>query len=162
VNNCDDDYEEDLEKLSETPEPANAVGFGKPPQSTRFKKGISGNPKGRPKGSLNVATVFMKTLREKVVIIEHGQRRTVTKLEAALKQLANKAAGGDLRAIGQLRDLAREAEEKQNIAITERRSVVDDLDQEVMQGILQRFHQTDGEAQSEVQPVEETQDADGR
>jgi hypothetical protein len=68
------------------------VGYCHPPESARFTKGQSGNPKGRPKGSLNVATVFIKTLREKVVINENGQRKTVTKLEAAIKQLVNKAA----------------------------------------------------------------------
>jgi Family of unknown function (DUF5681) len=30
------------------------VGYGKPPKTTRFKKGKSGNPGGRPKGSLNL------------------------------------------------------------------------------------------------------------
>lgn len=160
MNNGNDNQEKDLEKPSGMTEPTNAVGFGRPPESTRFKKGVSGNPKGRPKGSLNVATVFLKTLREKVVINEHGQRKTVTKLEAAFKQLVNKAAGGDLRAIGQLRDLAREAEEKQNTAVTTRQaSVVDELDQEVMQGILQRFQQEDDNAQhsNEVSQPEEAQ-----
>ena len=75
-------------------EPATGVGYGKPPQSTRFKKGTSGNPKGRPKGTLNLTTVFAKTLREKVVINEHGQRKTVTKFEAAVKQLVNKSCLG--------------------------------------------------------------------
>ena len=92
------------------PDLPDAVGYGKPPEATRFQKGVSGNPKGRPKGSLNVAAVFVKTLREKVVINEHGQRKTVTKLEAALKQLINKAASGDLRALRQLVELARDAE----------------------------------------------------
>jgi hypothetical protein len=27
------------------------VGYGKPPRSGQFKRGNSGNPKGRPKGS---------------------------------------------------------------------------------------------------------------
>ncbi|HTV56705.1 MAG TPA: DUF5681 domain-containing protein, partial [Terriglobia bacterium] len=80
-------------------EPITSVGYGKPPENTRFKKGVSGNPKGRPKGSLNVANAFAKALREKVVIVEHGQRKSVTKFEAALKQLVNKAASGDLRAL---------------------------------------------------------------
>jgi hypothetical protein len=160
VNNGDDSEEKDLEKPSEIAEPANAVGFGRPPESTRFKKGVSGNPKGRPKGSLSVATVFLKTLREKVVINEHGQRKKVTKLEAALKQLVNKAAGGDLRAIGQLRELAREAEEKQNTAAIQQSPADNDLDQEVMYGILQRLQQKDDDVQQseEVSKPEEVQD----
>jgi hypothetical protein len=144
------------DKPNELPALTERVGFCRPPRATRFKKGISGNPKGRPKGSLNVATAFLKALRERVVINEHGQRKTVTKLEAALKQLVNKAAGGDLRAIGQLRDLAREAEEKQNASAVQPGSVVHDLDQEVMQGILQRFQQKDEEGQ----PTDEVTDSE--
>ena len=160
MKNGDDNKAENLEKQDELPEATNGVGFRRPPESTRFKKGVSGNPKGRPKGSLNIATVFMKELRERVVINEHGQRRSITKLEAAFKQLVNKAAGGDLRAIGQLRDLAREAEDKQSAAATQRGSAVDELDQEVMFGILQRFQQHTDEVQqpSEVSQREEVQD----
>ncbi len=91
-----------------------AVGYGRPPRATRFKKGCSGNPKGRPKGSLNVTAMLIKTLREKVVINENGQRKTVTKMEATFKQLVNKAAGGELRACHQLIELAQDAEAKQN------------------------------------------------
>jgi hypothetical protein len=120
------------------PEPTNTVGYGAPPEATRFKKGVSGNPKGRPKGSLNVATAFTKTLRERVVINEHGQRKTVTKLEAALKQLVNKAASGDLRALAQLVVLAQDAEAKQNMQGTQNPDL-NDLDEGVMEGILQRF-----------------------
>ena len=125
----------------ETPEAEPSVGYAKPPRTTRFKKGVSGNPKGRPKGSLNVATVFTKTLRERVVINEHGQRKSVTKLEAALKQLVNKAASGDLRALAQLVALARDAEDKQSM-LGVQEPVISDLDQEVMEGILKRFLNT--------------------
>jgi hypothetical protein len=129
-----------------------SVGYGSPPQNTRFQKGRSGNPNGRPKGSLNVATVFIKTLREKVVINEHGQRRTVTKLEAALKQLVNKAASGDIRALRQLLDLARDAESKQNLAATQD-PVLGELDMDVINGILKRFKNTD-EPSQDLPPTE--------
>jgi hypothetical protein len=126
-----------MNKEDENTEPRKLVGYCSPPKATRFKKGQSGNPKGRPKGSLNVATLFMRTLREKVVINESGQRKTVTKLEAALKQLVNKAASGDPRAISQLLDLARDAEVKQNLPAAPDQDL-NDVDQEVMRSILQR------------------------
>lgn len=114
------------------------VGYGSPPEASRFKKGVSGNPKGRPKGRVNVVTALAKALREKVVINENGRRRTVTKLEAAIKQLVNKAATGDLRALRHLTELAQDAEAKQNLNNSEKEAL-NDLDREVMQGILQRF-----------------------
>ena len=89
-----------MAKNGEAKEPGTyLVGYGKPPIRSRFKKGRSGNPQGRPKGSLNFATVLLRTLREKVVIHENGKRRVITKLEASLKQLVNKATAGDLRAL---------------------------------------------------------------
>jgi hypothetical protein len=75
------------------------VGKGKPPRHTRFQKGQSGNPTGRPKGSKNVATLLEQVLNERVVVTENGKRKTITKQEAMFKQLANKAASGDHRAI---------------------------------------------------------------
>ena len=68
----------------------------------RFRKGQSGNPAGRPKGTLNLATVLARTIQEPVVITEHGQKHTITKFEAVIKQLVNKAASGDARATDQL------------------------------------------------------------
>jgi hypothetical protein len=82
------------------------VGQGKPPEHTRFQKGQSGNPKGRRKGSKNVATLLEQVLNERVAVTENGRRKRITKLEAMLKQLANKAASGDHRAIKLLMPLA--------------------------------------------------------
>jgi hypothetical protein len=85
------------------------VGFGKPPRRTRFKKGRSGNPKGRPRGSRTSLTLLQQALSELVVVTENGQRKQITKGEAMLKQLANKAASGDPRAmqmlLGEIRSL---------------------------------------------------------
>jgi Family of unknown function (DUF5681) len=117
---------------------AGKVGYRNPPKHTRFKKGESGNPKGRPKGTLNMATVLARTLREKVIINENGQRKVVTKLEAAVKQLVNKAASGDLRALRHLAGLVLSAEEQ--AAQTPRADApLSEDDQKVVQGILQRF-----------------------
>src|SRR3984893_3415517 len=82
------------------------VGKGKPPRHTRFQKGQSGNPTGRPKGSKNVATLLEQVLNERVVVTENGKRKRITKLQAMLKQLANKAASGDHRDIKMLMPLA--------------------------------------------------------
>lgn len=123
------------------------VGYGSPPKATRFKKGVSGNPRGRPKGSLNVATVLTKTLREKVAIHENGRRKMVTKLEAALKQLVNKAAAGDLRALRHLTALAHDAEAQQSVRDGQLQDL-GELDRDVMQGILRRFQVTEEERNS--------------
>lgn len=118
------------------PETRKPIGFRSPPEATRFRKGRSGNPAGRPKGSLNVGTLLMKALREKVVVNEHGRRKTVTKLEAALTQLVNMAATGNIRALRQLTDLARDAEIKQ---VPSQNTEFKELDREVIEGILRRF-----------------------
>jgi hypothetical protein len=74
------------------------VGFGKPPKHTRFTKGRSGNPNGRPRGSRNASTLLDEALKERVSVSENGRRKKITKLEAILTQLVNRAAGGDHRA----------------------------------------------------------------
>jgi hypothetical protein len=129
------------------PAPNSRVGYRSPPEATRFKKGVSGNPRGRPKGSLNVATVLARTLREKVAINENGRRRTVTKLEAALKQLVDQAAAGDLRALRHLTALAHDAEAQQNARDTQRQDL-GELDRDVIQGILRRFQVTEEQRNS--------------
>jgi hypothetical protein len=74
------------------------VGYGKPPKHTRFAKGQSGNPRGRPKGSKNVATIFRSVGRETIRVTENGRTRRMTKIEAMLIQIFNKALAGNLPA----------------------------------------------------------------
>src|ERR1035441_6553584 len=147
------------DKPNEVPEAAKSVGYGTPPEATRFRRGVSGNPRGRPRGSLNVATVFTKTLRERVVINENGQRKTVTKLEAVLKQMVNKAASGDIRAIRELLELARYAEARQN-APGVQNPVIEELDQEVIDGIMQRLNPGEEGGQEPQEAAQEANDVD--
>lgn len=74
------------------------IGYGKPPLNARFQKGQSGNRKGRPRGSRNASTLLDEALKERVTVSENGRRKKITKLEAILTQLVNRAAGGDHRA----------------------------------------------------------------
>ena len=85
-----------------------AVGYGKPPRHTRFEKGRSGNPKGRPSGSKNMSTLFTEALNETVIIAENGGRRKISKRQAIVKQIVNKAAKGDWRCTKLLLELPQE------------------------------------------------------
>jgi hypothetical protein len=89
-----------------------AVGYGKPPRHAGFQKGRSGNPKGRPKGSKNLATLVNQALDETVMVTEDGRRRRVTKREQVITQLVNKSAAADLRAIKQLTDIVQRVERR--------------------------------------------------
>lgn len=79
------------------------VGYGKSPKHTRFQKGNSGNPKGRPKSALTGLPPMLKEcLREinrTITLQENGRRRKIPKRIAILIQLINKAVTGDMSAI---------------------------------------------------------------
>lgn len=75
------------------------VGYAKPPKSTQFKKGQSGNAKGRPKGSQNFATMFHKIGDEKIKVQDNGRTRKVTKKQAIAHQITNNALKGQQRAL---------------------------------------------------------------
>jgi hypothetical protein len=75
------------------------IGYARPPQKSRFKKGRSSNPVGRVKGSKNFSKVLLQALSEPVTVTEQGERKRITKGEAIIKQLVNKGASGDARAI---------------------------------------------------------------
>jgi len=86
------------------------VGYGKPPRHSQFRRGQSGNPRGRPAGSKNLATLVNEALNEPVIVVENGGRRKISKREAIIKQLVNRSAKADWRAIKILLDIVRELE----------------------------------------------------
>jgi Family of unknown function (DUF5681) len=67
------------------------VGYKRPPKGTRWKKGQSGNRRGRAKGQLNLKTELLQELSEIVSIREDGKPKKVTKLRAFLKGLTRDA-----------------------------------------------------------------------
>lgn len=80
------------------------VGYRHPPAHRQFgQPGGNVRGPGRRKHSKNVATIFAATAGATVAAKDgNGKTRKITKLEAAMTQLANKAASGDLKAIGML------------------------------------------------------------
>jgi hypothetical protein len=73
------------------------VGYKNPPKNSQFRKGQSGNPRGRPKGARNLKSKLMAALNERVTVVEGGKRKTMTKYDALVKQVVNKATAGDPR-----------------------------------------------------------------
>ena len=113
------------------------IGYGRPPTATRFRKGRSGNPAGRRRGSKNLSTILNEELEQRVVIRENGKQKTVTKRRASMKQLANKAASGDHRALQMLINYLQDIE-RRTVTIDER-SQLNEIDHEILQGILERL-----------------------
>ena len=113
------------------------VGYGKPPLHTRFQKGRSGNPKGRPRGKKNTATLLNAALNASIVVIENGQRKKITKREAILTQLVNKSAAADLKAtqmvLAMLRDLEAQTDDVAD------RALFSEADQQVIRRIQARL-----------------------
>jgi hypothetical protein len=70
------------------------VGYGKPPKHTRFKKGQSGNPKGRKPRSRNTSTLLREELESIIEVHEGGRTKRLTKREALIKTLVNDAITG--------------------------------------------------------------------
>jgi Family of unknown function (DUF5681) len=114
------------------------VGYRKPPRHTRFTKGQSGNPRGRPPGAKNLKTLLSDALNEFVIVSENGGRRKITKREAIVTQLVNRSASADFRAIKILLDMVRDIESQTEPASAET-SPFSEADEKVIEQLKARF-----------------------
>lgn len=76
-----------------------AVGYKRPPKEARFKKGHSGNPRGRPKKRASFSETFLTELEKQVPVTLNGRRRFVYRLEALANRIVLGAANGDPKMI---------------------------------------------------------------
>jgi len=125
------------------------VGYGKPPRETKFKKGRSGNPRGRPKGSRNLASLLGQTLDERVTVTENGRKHAITKLAAAVKQLVNGAAAGDPKRMQQLFTLTQWVEGRAE-ALAPPTEPITEADRQVIAAIYQRLKERDGNGNNDL------------
>jgi len=73
------------------------VGYKKPPIHSRWKKGQSGNKKGRPKKKLGLSDIeraLDEALSESLAVNDNGTVRKIKKLKALAIQTVNKALKG--------------------------------------------------------------------
>lgn len=73
-------------------------GYGKPPKRTRFQKGRSGNPRGRPKREESFSELIGQELKKKIRVQESGRVIQITKREAWLRRIVNGAINRKARA----------------------------------------------------------------
>jgi Family of unknown function (DUF5681) len=76
------------------------VGYGRPPSASRFKPGISGNAKGRPKGSKNLKTLIRDAMTATISIQEGTKPKRVSRIEGVvMRQLQKALMGSDQAAM---------------------------------------------------------------
>lgn len=79
-----------------------AVGYGKPPQHTRFQSGKSGNPRGRPKAAKGLKTIVRETMIAKVAVRTANGEKKMSRMEAVLHKTVELGMKGNSRALAQL------------------------------------------------------------
>lgn len=115
------------------------VGYRRPPKRSQFKKGQSGNPKGRPKGARGLDTMIIEELKAKIIVSENGRSKKLKKAEAIVKQVVNKALTGDHKAISQVLTVSQRHEEKLAAKAKPILETLPEEDQQVMQSLLARM-----------------------
>jgi uncharacterized protein (UPF0216 family) len=129
--------------MSDDDKPDYKVGYKKPPLHTRFQKGQSGNPRGRPRGSKNFSTLLADALNEPVVVTEDGRRRKISKRELGFKQLANKFAMAEAQATKMLLGLMLERERLAAAAVPAERPSFGAADKQVIANLLKRLRSSE-------------------
>jgi hypothetical protein len=87
------------------------VGYGRPPKASRFKPGMSGNPKGRPKRKpIAFAEVVNQVLDVPIEYLERGRPKVTTRRELTLQKWVDLAIKGDIRAAEHILKIRAQAE----------------------------------------------------
>jgi hypothetical protein len=124
------------------------VGYGKPPKRTRFKKGRSGNPNGRPRKKPDLYVELTKVLGENVTVTVDGQPEQVTVQQALLLRLRDRALRGAVWAEKLLQRVI--------AAIPEGASIYDQVDREMLlfrpKALLGLLHEESQREKAEQNP----------
>lgn len=86
-----------IKQITQSRQQKEGVGYKRPPVWTRYKKGQSGNPKGRPKKDETFRAIAERELQKQIMIKEGGRVRRVTLKVAIVKRCLAEAASGKIR-----------------------------------------------------------------
>jgi hypothetical protein len=75
------------------------MGSAKPAGSCVLAPGLSGNPKGRPRGAQSESTLLRELLHERIEVQLAGRTSRISTLKALLLRCRNAALGGDLKSL---------------------------------------------------------------
>jgi Family of unknown function (DUF5681) len=87
------------------------VGYGKPPKGGQYRKGRTGNPRGKRKGEENLISAFKRHVQKRVKIKVGDKLHTITLAEAVILKNFNAALQNDAFAMGNIFRLAEESGE---------------------------------------------------
>jgi hypothetical protein len=117
-----------------------AVGYGKPPVTSRFKPGQSGNAKGRPRGHKNLKTLIRQAMTARISIQEGLSSRQVSKLEGVvLRQLQNALKGDDRSAMAVMK-IATQLGLLDDAPDASSETALTASDERILQELVQRRH----------------------
>ena len=122
-----------MRKKVRKPRARYAVGYGRPPTSSQFQPGQSGNPNGRPKGVRNASSMARDVLERTINVKVKRAWRKMTVRKAAYLRLAERAVAGDAKALDYLLSLESEEHPPGSDQAETERSAAKDL------AILQDF-----------------------
>jgi hypothetical protein len=113
------------------------VGYKRPPPTTRFQPGQSGNPQGRPRRT--TVSLARKALERRITESGAKPRAKKTVRQTAYRQLADKAAGGDLKALAFLLGLEHQEDDRSYVSSDAHTSPDEAL--EIVKAFVQRQQQ---------------------
>lgn len=122
--------------------PSYDVGYGKPPRHSQFKKGQSGNPRGRPRSAKGLKTIVREVMLEKVLVRTAAGEKRVTRAEALVLKNLELATKGNPRSLDKLLQLFQAAVPDEAVS-TERQLATDTTaaDQAILDALVEDISQ---------------------
>ncbi len=89
------------------------VGFARPPKATRFQKGQSGNPAGRPRGATSTKKRIKRMLEAPVPVKIGDQVKTMSTLDLSLQRVSEGVRKSEKGAVNKVIQLGLELDKQE-------------------------------------------------